>query len=448
MPSTSTRSHIYVGVLVVIALTLSLLRRLTSATPSHATRVQGIGLPSLEDRSVRPLLRTAAILLAVLVGLSLWVPSPSLAISWGPIRPIAADDQGIAWPGSTVAFSGGVAVAYRHIVAGEYGSYIRMSADGGTTWTAPTQLSAVGTLSSRPALAAAGNTIDAVFTQSTDDGATSRVVYRTSANGGTTWSSRIALSPTGTQAGFPTVARFGSQVVVAWTNAVTGKVGVRTSDTGGATFNPRTDLAMTTNQPFVDVGDVSLEAWATVGYSEGIINLAFRTSDSTLKLRRSEDNGGSWTPALALAHNVDGAKPSMAEHSGTVFIAYTVDPTSTSNGHVMYRRSTNTGRSWSAPAAFSSGSEPPSGAPVVSWRSSRWTMAFSRCMDDGCSETQVYFRSSYRGTSWGTASQVTTGPGDFQDPVGLTKYGHKAIVVFNSVDASGTLTNVLVRTGT
>ena len=387
-------------------------------------------------------------LLAFLMGLSLAVPSPSVAINWGPVRAIAADDQGNAWPGSTVAFSGGVAVAYRHIVAGEYGSYIRMSADGGKTWTTPTQLSAIGTLSSRPALAAAGNTIDAVFTQSNDEGATSRVIYRASANGGTTWSSPIALSPTGTLAGFPTVARFGSQVVVAWTNAVTGKVGVRASNNGGATFNPRTDLARTTNQPFVDVGDFSLEAWATIIYSEGIINLAFRTSDSTLKLRRSEDNGGSWTSAIALANNVDGAKPSMAEHRGTVFIAYTVDPTSTSNGHVMYRRSTNAGLSWSGPAAFSSGSARPSGAPVVSWRSSRWTMAFSRCIDDGCLETQVFFRSGgLRATSWGTPSQVTTGPGDFQDPVGLTSDEGKAIVVFDSVDASGTLTNVLVRSG-
>jgi hypothetical protein len=393
-------------------------------------------------------MRRFALTLALLFGLSLTaaLPDPTIALTWGPIRAITSDEQANAWIGSTVAYSGGVAVAYRHIVGGEYGSYVRRSTDGGTTWTTPTQLNAVGTFSTRPALAAAGDTLDAVFVQSNDGQATSRVIYRTSGNGGTTWSSPIALSPTGTTAGFPTVARVGSKVVVAWTNAITGKVGVRTSGNGGATFQPRIDVATTTNQPFVDVSDFSLEAWATVIYSDGVINLAYRTSTSTLKLRRSGNNGGSWTPALTLASNVDSGKASLAASGRTVLVAYTVQPTSTSNGHAVYRRSGNAGQSWSSVAAFSGGSARPSGAPVVTFRSSAWRVAFGRCTDDACAETQVLYRQSASASSWGAASTVTSGPGAYVEPVGVTHAAGKTIVVFISDDGGG-LINVLARQG-
>ena len=171
-------------------------------------------------------MRRLALTFALLLGLSVTaaMPPPTIALTWGPIRAITSDQQGNAWPGSTVAYSGGVAIAYRHIVGGEYGSYVRRSTDGGTTWTSPTQLNAGGTFSSRPALAASGNTLDAVFTQSNDGGSTTRVIYRTSANGGTAWSSPIALTSTGGLAGFPSVGRNGTKVVVAWTNAITGKI--------------------------------------------------------------------------------------------------------------------------------------------------------------------------------------------------------------------------------
>lgn len=57
------------------------------------------------------------VMLAVLLSL----PSQAAAISWGPIRAITSDEQGSAWAGSTVAYSGGVAIAYRHIVAANTG---------------------------------------------------------------------------------------------------------------------------------------------------------------------------------------------------------------------------------------------------------------------------------------------------------------------------------------
>ena len=68
-------------------------------------------------------------------------------------------------------------------------------------------------------------------------------------------------------------------------------------------------------------------------------------------------------------------------------------------------------------------------------------------MDDGCFEQQVYYRQSADGVSWGATTKVTSGPRDFQDPVGVTHDNGKAIVVFDSFDAGGSSSNVLVRQG-
>jgi len=77
------------------------------------------------------------------------------------------------------------------------------------------------------------------------------------------------------------------------------------------------------------------------------------------------------------------------------------------NGRAVYRRSGNAGQSWSSPVAFSGGSAPPTGSPVVVFRSSAWRVAFERCTDNECFESQVYYRQSASGSSWGAATKVT-----------------------------------------
>jgi Neuraminidase (sialidase) len=392
---------------------------------------------------------TASLSLALVLSAVL-TPSPTVALDWGPIRAITSDEQGYAWPGSTVDYLGGVAVAYRHIVGGEYGAYVRRSSDGGSTWKAPIKLSTDGTLASRPALAARTDRLDAVFTQSSDGGETSRVIYRTSSNGGATWSSPIPLSPTGTVAGLPSVARSGSRVVVAWTDAVRGKVSIRVRESGATPFKPKTNLATSVNQPFVQTSDSSIEAWAAVAFADGIINVVYYTTDTTLKVRRSGNEGDSWTAPVTLAADGDGLMLSLAggasQARASLLIGYTMETAGGANGHAAYRRSVDRGKSWSAPAAFSGASAPTSFGPVVSFSSSRWRVAFERCADEGCAETRIYYRQSTDAQSWGVASTVTSGPGTFAVPAGVTYDDGNAIVCFVSVDDSGG-SNVVVRQG-
>jgi len=390
---------------------------------------------------VTTLRRAAAVVLALL-SIVVFV-GPTLALTWGPFRPITSSGAGIGMRGSTVAYADGVAVAYVDF-DGAYGVNVRRSTDGGTTWTAPTQLSANGTQRTRPALAASGNRLDAVFTESNDGGATSRVIYRSSANGGGSWSPPLALSPAGTEAGSATVARSSSQVVVAWTNAGTGKVGVRVSDDGGTTFGPRSDLATSANEPNTGMAGDPTEGWATVAISDGRINVAYHTSDTTLKLRRSGDGGDSWTTAVTLATDSVGlVPPSIASGGVKLLIGYTVQ---TRSGFVYaaYRRSGDRGASWSTAIPFSGASTAATAAPVVTFRASRWRVAFSRFV--GEADTHIYYRQSLDGISWGTATKAVSGPRPSQFPVGVTHHDGKVIIVYNTSDGTGVV-DVRVRQG-
>jgi hypothetical protein len=270
------------------------------------------------------------------------------------------------------------------------------------------------------------------------------VVYRRSLNGGATWSPPITLSPPGSEVGFPSVAHSRGKVVVAWTNAVTGKVGVRASDDGGLTFNPRSDVATSNNRPFLP-GDDKIDAWATVAISDGAINLAFYTSPNTLKLRRSGNNGASWTPAVALARNADGNQPSIARNGTRLLIGYAVELDGGADSYAAYRRSENRGASWSPAAALSGASAPPSYRPVITYSHSRWHAAFERCLQHGCLRSQVFYRQSALGSSWTSISQATSGPGIEQSPVGIARDSGKLFIVFVSKDDESGSSDVLVR---
>jgi hypothetical protein len=380
---------------------------------------------------VPPHRRTAAIVLALL-SIVVFV-APALALTWGPSRPITSSGEALARRGSTAAYTGGVAVAYREKNdLGEYRVYVRRSTDGGTTWTAPTELSAGGTLTT-PSLAASGSHLDAVFTQSDDGGATSQVIYRTSANGGGTWSPPLTLSAAGTVAASASVARSGSLVVVAWTDAITGKVRVRVSDNGGTTFMPKSNLANTTNRPFAGAAFDPFEAWATVAISGGEFNVAYYLSSTRMRIQHSV-HGDTWRIAhLVTTSGVGFQPPSFSSEGATVLIGWTVQ-TSSGHVHAAYKVSENRGRggTWGVTRRIVSTWTAATSTPVISFRDSRWRVAFVRYVDDG--ESHIYYRQSPDGFSWSPATKAVSGPRPNQNPVGVTHDDGKVIIVHNAGD--------------
>lgn len=387
-------------------------------------------------RRIAPLLALSILLAAAL---------PAAAVSWGPVLPITTSGQAAALAGSTAVYTGGVALAYREQVGDDYRVYVKRSIDGGTTWTAPRRLSSANAeIATGPSLASSGLNIHAAFVEYRSDGS-SKIIYRRSEDGGESWSAPLAMSSSGTRAGIPSITRTGTRVVLAWTNELTGVVSVRVSTNGGLSFNLRTDIATSTNRPFLDQGSNAFDAFPTVAISGNVINVGYYTSQGTLSLRRSSSNGSSWTTAITLASNGNGYKPILTASGSTIVVGYAIY--TGTDVYSAFRRSTNNGASWSTAAALSGKSAPPSYQPVISVRLGTWRISFERCLDDECTQSDIYYRESTNSAaSWTTASRASDGPGDYQSPVGVT-FTDEILVTFMTYDIETETLDIVARKG-
>jgi hypothetical protein len=386
--------------------------------------------------------RCAAPLLALAIALT--AATPTAAITWDPVLPITVSGEAAAFAGSTVAFSGGIAVAYRERVGSRYSVHLKRSTDGGITWHPHSRLSSGGSpFATGPSLASSGSSLHLVFVEYRSNG-TSQVIYRRSTNGGQNWTAPVAMSSRATRAGLPSITRSGSRVVLAWTDEITGAVSVRVSTDGGVTFGTRNGIASTTNQPWLDQDDDSFDAFPTIAISGGVINVAYYTSLGGLRLRRSGSNGNSWTTAVTLAKNGNGYKPILVASGSTVVAGYAIY--TGTDIYTAFRRSTNSGSSWSAAAALARIVAPPSYQPVISMVSGTWRVAFEQCLDPGCAASNVYYRESADAVSWSAASQATDGPNEYQSPVGVT-FTDATVLTFMTLNVANGAIDILSRRG-
>jgi hypothetical protein len=141
--------------------------------------------------------------------------------------------------------------------------YLTRSTDGGATWqtvlvdrsqTAPScGCGAYAFYGAQAALAVDGaGRIHALYNFSATPYGPGRILYRTSADGGLTWSapSDVSAAPTGANGAFPALAAAGSRVRIAWMDDRSGafRVYLRASNDGGATFG--SEIVLSADQGF------------------------------------------------------------------------------------------------------------------------------------------------------------------------------------------------------
>lgn len=403
-----------------------------------------------------PIRRRGASISALMLVLA--ASMPAAAIGWQPPQPLTTSGQVAAEPASTVAYEGGTAVIYRELVEDVYRVYVRRSTDGGTTWTAPRRLSSPNWSATGASLAARGSKLDAVFKERRAGGAW-RVIYRSSTDGGLTWSAPVALSPPGVRAGVPSVARRQYTVAIAWTNELTGEVSVRVKHDGDATFGRRMEIAMSRNRPSGDAFDAFPTVAITLGCGAGVIDVAYYTSRQTIELRRfgTCELGGIWTAPKTLAGTGNGRyKPVLrASVRGDILLAFARGLGS--DVHTAYRDSIDGGYTYGPVFAVSGSSAPPSYHPVAETGSGRqggrWHFAFERCLDESCQQSAVYYR---LGTptgeglpfTWSPTKRVDDGSNDHQTPVGATSAVAPAncgrIVTFLTFDPAAQTSDFMV----
>ena len=386
----------------------------------------------------RPVIRIIGIALAALALLLSTAPSTS-AVTWGGIKPLTTSGEAYSWGSSTaVVGTSGIIVAYREIVGGEYQVYVRKSGDAGASWRPPRLMSTdAATRATRPAIAAQGNNADVVWVEDRSDG-TARVLHARTTNAGQDWSAPVPLSTTG-RAGFPAVSRANGKVIVAWTNEASGAVYVRVSTNGGASFSERRVIASTGFQPWIGSNDFAIEAFPDIAISNGVIDVAYRTNKREVRLRRSTDQGASWQSTQTLLSNAH-REFDLAAGGGEVLIGYSVF-SPRGDRYLAVRRSTNQGRTWSAPILLSGRLGHWEGVPILSKRAGLWRVAFARCNSSQCSSQSVVYRQSPDGRAWSTPQLVTGSAFPKAVPVGVNRAGTHSFVVFEPYGGQPTCTS-------
>jgi len=344
---------------------------------------------------------------------------------------VAGSVLGATW-GTPVAISGAytadamdlvtldantVVAAYTQTAEGINDIDIRRSINAGATWSSPLLATSNGEF---PDLASNGSQVDLVY-----NSPNGRVWYRTSNDGGVTFATAIALSPVGRYNWLPAVGRGpGGVVAVGFVDAGNQKASVRVSTDGGATFGGASILSTTATD----------EAMA-VAVGNGVIYVAYSNGFSDLRIRRSTNNGVSWSTATKLSGKLFDDDYRLAADGTHAYIAYTVEGKGSAFSTLLYRRTINSGATWGSPGNMAPTSWSTEG-PALALSGGVLRAAFTRCIPDidVCDPTLVYYEQSSTGTSWGSAQRVS--PNTLAEAWDPAVGAHRAIVGYLGEDSS------------
>jgi hypothetical protein len=204
-------------------------------------------------------------------------------------------------------------------------------------------------------------------------------------------------------------------------------------------------VGSTTNRPFQADGDVARVGFPTITFGGGYIQVAWLLDGSTIGLKRSLRSGRTWTvnPQILAAHADSASAPQLAARGDDIMLAFVRE---TSGGRqAMTRLSTTSGSGWRAPIALTAHVDPDSFAPTIAFRSQRWRIAFSRCTDEACTSSRVYYAESATGNHWGDRDPVSmAGHGPHAVSGGVTATG-RILVAYAAGDPGGGSLDIFVR---
>jgi hypothetical protein len=298
---------------------------MTAPTPNHPLRRRA----------------TAIIAGALLV---LLLAQPVLAVEWGSAVRLSSHDNY-----RPRVFRTGPTSALTVYQRGSY-AYARRSVDGGQTWSSPAQIASA--IRVNFSAAAYGAKVDIAYVRrvTTSTGGTAyRLFYRRSLDGGATWQASRAMTSSTSNIADQAVARHSSgRVTIAWTGYNTGRLYMRTSADGGVTFGSARPIGTTSN--WEPGAKPMYRSDPTIGIGTGVTYVAYLSGVNTMSVRRTTDNGVTWSSPTKISSSTEAPFELVATGSNAL-LAYT----STASGRMqaVYRRTTNKGSTWSAPKALS-----------------------------------------------------------------------------------------------
>jgi len=170
--------------------------------------------------------------------------------------------------------------------------YYCRSVDRGQTWQSPVQLSAGGTWNNAQfgCIALRGATVHTAWFDLDMVGGQSRILYRRSTNSGTTWSSAITVTSTGTLNEVPSLSYSGDTVHLVWDDAGSVLYYRRSTDNGASWPGSSTSIATSAATGAVAAAGSTV----LVSYSVG------SGSAWDIYLKRSSDGGATWSSAMLI----------------------------------------------------------------------------------------------------------------------------------------------------
>lgn len=353
------------------------------------------------------------------LGMALAVASAALAASWS--TPDKLSSSGWVFQADVATTSATNAVAAYVESDGTEDSdevWLRRTTDGGVSWGVPLLVAAKG---HSPAVAAEGMNVDLVW-----NAPSGRVRYARSTDGGQTFGPARFLSPLGRFAWRPAVARGPGGIVAAiYEDVQNGNVAVRVSTDGGMTFAPADILT-----------GAGGEMGLAVAIGDGVIYAAYSVGFESLRVKRSLNNGVTWSDAARITNNLWEDGISLAAAGTQAYIAYTGPNDWPNFSQVRYRRTVDRGAHWSSAMPLARGDWTTSD-PDLGLAGGVLHAAFTLCAPDidYCAAYWVFYRRSTNGTTWGNPLPVPQSSlwNAYQPSVG----SHRALVTYIGEDETG-----------
>jgi hypothetical protein len=304
------------------------------------------------------------------------------------------------------------------------------TSDAGATWSAPVDVSSLGVQADGPQLTSSADGLDLVAAWYSSDGVELSVKSAVSADGGATWSAPSDRSLAGQSSSKPRVASSadGDTVVVVWTRGthVSAVVQAAVSADGGSTWGPTTDLTV----PGQPVGEADV-ASSTDGVTMAMAGRRWNGANWIALTSVSTDGGATWSSSTnlsALGGSALGVRiGASADGTGQTVVWQRGDGT-----HWIAQASTSAdgGATWSSPIDLSATDSDASGQQVaVASDGTSLLVTWSR---DG--ETIQVSLSSDAGVTWSSPVDLSTSGTASGPDVVLSEDATVAAVVWQESD--------------
>lgn len=242
------------------------------------------------------------------------------------------NNSGESWHPSVSVSGNIVQIVWHDDTPGNNEIFYKRSVDGGNTWSADVRLSNTAGSSNMPGIAVSGSVVHVCWYDST--AGNWEIYYKRSTDGGTNWGSDTRLTNNTANSMYPTIAVSGTIVHVAWTDNRNGPLSVlyKRSTNGGTSWS--SDIALVKHNAY--------SLFPSLAVNGSNVHLVFQNLSNNLDIcyMTSTNSGAKWITQIQLTNNQSTSEiPSIAVSGSSVHIVFRDDRDG--NTEMYYKRKLN-----------------------------------------------------------------------------------------------------------